>query len=177
MPPGERQYGQSEIDQLIGCRKVVSSPPAREMKQEGGHRRNDLRLKSEEGGAEFRVFLRQATGFPENFSIGLVFLPGDGSGDLHLLRCNGPHGDYNRSFDPGHSHFECHVHRASAEALAVGRRAESEASRTEAYARFEEAVLYFGQAVNVADWLQHFPAYAQIPLPYDESESGRILDV
>jgi hypothetical protein len=38
---------------------------------------------------EFRAFLRRSEDLPENFSIGLVFLPKDGTGEVPLLRCNG----------------------------------------------------------------------------------------
>ena len=48
--------------------------------------------------------MRRSEDLPENFSVGLVFLPGDGTGEVTLLRCNGPHGAYNDSFDPAHPH-------------------------------------------------------------------------
>ncbi len=76
----------------------------------------------------FRAFLRRNEDFPENFSIGLVFLPGDGSGELTLLRCNGPHGTTNESFDPDHPHVDYHVHRAGAALLEAGLRPEKHSS-------------------------------------------------
>jgi hypothetical protein len=79
---------------------VVSEAPKRDLKLDRGHFRSDLRVKSTDAKLEFRVFMRRSEDLPENFSIGLVFLAKDGSGELVLLRCNGPHGGYNDSFDP-----------------------------------------------------------------------------
>ena len=44
MAVSPRRYTQQEIDDLIGCPKVVSEPPKREMKLDRGHFRNDMRL-------------------------------------------------------------------------------------------------------------------------------------
>lgn len=77
-----RGYTQEEIDSLIACTKVVSEPPKREMKLDRGHFRNDMRLKSTDGNLEFRVFMRRNEDLPENFSIGLAFVPKDGTGEI-----------------------------------------------------------------------------------------------
>ena len=58
MAVSPRRYTQQEIDDLIGCPKVVSEPPKREMKLDRGHFRNDMRLKSTDDKLEFRVFMR-----------------------------------------------------------------------------------------------------------------------
>ena len=52
----------------------------------------------------------------------------DGTGEVLLLRCNGPHGGYNDSFDPDHPHWDFHVHRASAEMIEAGFRPEKAAT-------------------------------------------------
>ena len=105
MAASPRRYTQQEIDDLIDCPNVVSEAPKREMKLDRGHFRNDMRLKSTDDKLEFRVFMRRNEDLPENFSIGLAFLAKDGSGEVVLLRCNGPHGGYNDSFDPDHPHL------------------------------------------------------------------------
>jgi hypothetical protein len=105
MATSPRRYTQQEIDDLIACPKVVSEPPKRDMKLDRGHHRNDMRLKSTDGKLEFRVFMRRSEDLPENFSVGLAFLAKDGSGEVVLLRCNGPHGGYNDSFDEDHPHW------------------------------------------------------------------------
>jgi hypothetical protein len=73
MPLDPRHYSQEEIDELIACPKAVSDPPRKEMQQDRGHFRNDMRLKSTDGKFEFRAFMRRSEDFPENFSIGLAF--------------------------------------------------------------------------------------------------------
>ena len=120
MPIDPRRYTQQEIDELIGCAKIVSEPPRPRMKLYRGHLRNDMRLRSADGKLEFRVFMRHSEDLPENFSVGMVFMAKDGTGEIVLLRCNGPHGGYNDSFDPGHPHWDYHVHRASAEMIEAG---------------------------------------------------------
>src|SRR5580658_6766855 len=88
MPLEPRRYTQEEIDELIACPKAVADPPRKEMKQDRGHFRNDMRLKSTDEKFEFRAFMRRSEDFPENFSIGLAFLPKDGTGELIFIRCN-----------------------------------------------------------------------------------------
>ncbi len=66
-------YSQQDIERLISCAKVISDPPRKEMRVERGSRRNDMRLRSQEGELEFSVFMRVNDDFPENFSIGLEY--------------------------------------------------------------------------------------------------------
>ena len=106
-------YTEQEITNLIRCPKKVLEAPRREMKAVDGFRRNDLSLIAEGVPGYFYVFMRQTEDFPENFSIGLRYDTKDGSGEIILLRCNGPHGPYNNSADPNHPHWDFHVHRAS----------------------------------------------------------------
>ncbi len=80
-----------EINFLVHCPKIIEEAPKKEMRVDRGSRRNDLRLRTKDGQAAFHVFIRQNEKFPENFSIGLDYLPQDG-GRVPLLRCNGPHG-------------------------------------------------------------------------------------
>ena len=165
-----RRYTQQEIDDLIACPKVVSEPPKREMKLDRGHFRNDMRLKSTDGKMEFRVFMRRSEDLPENFSIGLAFLAKDRSGEVVLLRCNGPHGGYNDSFDADHPHWDYHVHRASAEMIEAGLRPERAATINRDFASYEEAVQYFLRATNITDARTYFADLAQGILPFPNEE-------
>lgn len=171
MPTEPRRYTQDDIDSLIGCAKVVSDPPKRELKLDRGHFRNDMRLKSTDGKLEFRAFMRRSEDLPENFSIGLVFLPKESIGEVLLLRCNGPHGGYNDSFDPEHPHWDFHVHRANSEMIEVGQRPEKAAAVNRDFASYEEAVQYFLRATNVTDARIYFTDIAQGKLPFAEEES------
>ena len=170
MPAEPRRYSQDEIDNLIGCAKVVSEPPKRDLKLDRGHFRNDMRLKSTDGKLDFRVFMRRSEDLPENFSVGLAFLPKDGTGEVLLLRCNGPHGGYNDSFDPEHPHWDFHVHRASAEMIEAGQRPEKAAAVNRDFASYEEAVQYFLRTTNVTDARTYFADIAQGTLPFAEQE-------
>ena len=98
---------------------------------------------SKDGELRFRAFARQSVRFQENFSIGLEFEPEDGSEGVILLRCNGPHGVYNRSSDVAPPHFQPHIHTATAAALEAGEKAESHAEVTDEYAVLKEAMRYF----------------------------------
>jgi len=163
-----RLYTTEELEELIACSKTVSEAPRQEMKLDRGHLRNDMRVKSIEGDREFRVFLRRSEDFPENFSIGLAFLPKDGTGEVVLLRCNGPHGGYNDSFDPEHPHCDFHIHRATAQTIEAGLRPEKSATVSRDFASFEEALQYFLRVTNIRDGMSHFPKIMQRAFPFAE---------
>ncbi len=140
------------------------------MKLDRGHFRNDMRLKSTDDKLEFRVFMRRNEDLPENFSIGLAYLPKDGTGEVILLRCNGPHGGFNDSFDPGHSHWDYHVHRASAKMIEAGLRPEKTATINTDFASYEEALSYFLRATNITGAGDYFADVAQRRLPFPDEE-------
>lgn len=173
MPVDPRRYSQEEIDGLIACAKVVSEPPKLQMKLDRGHFRNDMRLKSVDGKLEFRAFMRRSEDLPENFSVGLAFMPKDGTGEILLLRCNGPHGGYNDSFDPEHPHWDYHVHRASAAMIEAGFRAEKAAMMNREFASYEEALQYFLRVTNVTDASTYFADIAQGKLPFSQEEPSQ----
>ncbi len=166
-----RRYAAEELEELTACPKTVSEAPRQEMKLDQGHWRNDMRVKSIEGDREFRVFLRRSEDFPENFSIGLAFLPKDGTGEVVLLRCNGPHGGYNDALDPERPHWDFHVHKATAQMIEAGLRPEKLAEVNRQFGSFEEALHYFLGVTNIRDGLTYFPKIMQRALPF-EGEPG-----
>ena len=96
----------------------------KELRLVGTDWRNDMKMVSKGHPGEFNAFFRRSEDFPENFSIGLSYDPKDGSGEITLLRCNGPHGVFNGTFDPTHPHWGYHIHKnlctvASLEGLSV----------------------------------------------------------
>jgi len=125
-------------------------------------------VKSIEGDREFRVFLRRSEDLPENFSIGLAFLPKDGSGEVVLLRCNGPHGSYNDAFDPEHQHWDFHVHQATVDMMEAGLRPEKSASASGEFGSFEEALQYFLRVTNIREGLTYFPKMMQRAFRFEE---------
>jgi hypothetical protein len=151
--------------------KEFSEPPKREMKLDRAHWRNDAKLvASDEVQGEFQMFMRKNEDFPENFSIGLIYSPHDGRGEVTLFRCNGKHGNFNRSFDQAHPHTDWHIHRASAEAIEAGYVAEKDATKTTEYASFEEALQYFVKVINLdaKEAQKYFPDRTQLPLTFEE---------
>jgi hypothetical protein len=95
----------------------------------------------------------------------------DGASEILLLRCNGPHGGYNDSFDPNNPHWGFHVHRASAAMIEAGLRPERIATATKEFASYEEALQYFFSTTNVTDAWPHFPDVAQGTLPFPPGEN------
>lgn len=159
-----RQYTQDALDALIACRKAVVDPPRKEMKSERGCRRNDMTLRSEDGQHDFTVFMRVNEDFPENFSIGLDYVPREEPGSLSLVRCNGPHGQTVDEFDASRPHFSPHIHKALEANISRGIRPEKGAVMTREYASFEQALPYFLRLINVAGASEILPQHQQMDL-------------
>lgn len=152
-------YTDKDLSQFIACPKKISQSPRKDMKEDGSHLRNDMELESTDGKHGFRVFMRQNMDLPENFSIGMDYLPKDEPGSFCLIRCNGTHGA-----NKAHSHhLTCHIHRSNAEDVNAGLRVERHIEQTGEYAAFRDALRYFLSAVNVqaADLSQYFPSLTQ----------------
>ena len=146
------QLSNQEIEELIQCPKRITEPPKKDMQLVNGHWRNDMKLQSISEMHEFSVFMRKNEDFEENFSIGLVYHPMEVRGDIHLLRCNGPHGPH-VLFD---HHDRFHIHKADSKNLDSGMRAERNAYITKEYASFQDALGYFLKKCNIMNWEQHF---------------------
>jgi hypothetical protein len=164
-----REYSKEEIERLIGMPKQIVEAPKKKWRSESGSRRNDMTLRSEDGGLEFAVFMRINEKFAENFSIGLEYLPKDEPGRFCLLRCNGPHGLFIGGPDLP-SHFLYHVHKAKPENIKEGRRPEWGGEAVKDYASFEEALGYFLKRINAANADEHFPDSSQLCLPLSKEE-------
>jgi len=113
-----KTFTEEALAELISCPKQVVDPPRREMRLDGKMKRNEMTLKSLDGKHQFHVFLRQNEDFPENFSIGLVYVPGEEPGEFILVRYNGQHGG-TRAFE---HHAVFHIHSMSAEDINAGSR-------------------------------------------------------
>jgi hypothetical protein len=164
----------AEIQRLLDLPKQVSEPPSKTWKIEGLHRRKDFRLVSKDGEARFRAFARQHSKFPENFSVGLEYEPDDRNECVILIRCNGPHGDFNRAKDPTHPHFHSHIHKATESAIQAGERAESRAAITTEFSTMKEAMRYFLNtvAVDSNDQARFFENDLRVTL-FDKLEFGQ----
>lgn len=128
---------------------------------------NSIGLKAQDGDLEFSIFIRINQDFEENFSVGLVYHPKEERGQFCLLRCNGPHGDFDGS--PASPHFLYHVHKAKPENIEAGIRAERGGEVTDRYASHQQAIRYLLMITNVLNAEEYFPAM-QLPLDFEREE-------
>jgi hypothetical protein len=131
----------AEIEALISCAKAVTDSSRKAMRTEGAHRRADIKLESADG-KQFAISIRQSTEFMENFTIGLRYIPQDGSDSVILFRCNGPHGPSNGTLEGSHHPYP-HIHTATEDNLREGARAEKGGVVTTAYSEIRGATDYF----------------------------------
>lgn len=155
----QSSFSAEEIEELIALPKVITDAPRREMVEEGGHRRNDFKCESTDGKHRFRVFMRQNVMFPDAFSVGLAYSLPEG-GELVLIRCNGPHGPVanNPLTGAGIPHYDFHVHKATPENIAAGKRAEAGGETTSEYGTFDDALAYFVRRCGIDGADAYFPA-------------------
>lgn len=163
-----KTYTQLELDNLVKCKKTITTPPKKKMSLENGSYRNNMSLISEDNQSKFSCFMRKNEDFPENFSIGLIYNPTDEKGTICLVRCNGPHGEYNATLSQS-PHFKHHIHMAKAENLEKGIKPEKYSEEIDAYASYEEALRYFLKHINVTNSHQ-FPELLQLKM--DLSDKG-----
>jgi len=156
-----RVYTQTEIDELIGCPKMITEPPKRDMKTEGGHRRNDMEVRSKDGKIRFTVFMRVNGRLPENFSIGLTYHPTDDATSVCLLRCNGRHGRHKNPTGDQSQLDGYHIHCATEEAMTAEVYPESHAELTTEYASYQQALAHFMKIANIGGAEKHFPEIGQ----------------
>lgn len=159
-----KTFTDDELSKLINCPKLVVDPPRREMRVDGKMKRNDMVLKSTDGQHAFRVFMRQSDEFPENFSIGLVYQPGEEPGSFPLIRCNGQHGG--ERVHPHHAVF--HIHRTKAADINAGILEARGIEGTTAYASYKEALAHFCAMIQMENVDDHFPGLAQFRFPFED---------
>ena len=159
-----RVFTDQELAELISCPKQVVEAPRREMRLDGRMKRNEMTLKSPDGKHQFRVFMRQSDDFPENFSVGLVYLPGEEPGEVILIRCNGQHG--RTRVHPHHTVF--HSHRMKAEGVNAGIKEARLIEEAKDYASFGEAIRGFCKRIGLEDGDNYFPGLNQRLLLPDE---------
>lgn len=160
----QREYTPEELEYLITCPKEIVNPPKQTMTLTNGHYRNSMDLCSVDGKHKFHVYMRKNEKFQENFSIGLEYCPNDGTPNITLLRCNGPHGEHINDWKIDEHFFGYHIHIATAENINSGLRPEKNAVLTNSYATFEDALSYFLNRCNIIGAEKYFVKYNQITL-------------
>lgn len=151
-----RTYTQEELNYLIKCEKTITSPPKKVMTQDKGHYRNSMLLQSKDGVNNFSLFIRKNVKFEENFSIGLVYHPKDGSEKITIFRCNGPHGIHVNDFMEGKYHDSYHIHIAKDFNINAGKKSDLYAKSTQDYINLNEAILYCIKYCNIENADNYF---------------------
>ena len=132
VPMTDVLFSNDELDRLRSVPKRVTNPGARKREKPGGHRQQNFLAESEDG-SQFRIYLRQNLNDERDFSCGLALVH-KGGRPLSLIRYNGS------SHRHGEIHYRCHVHRATAEALAAGGKIDRHAEETDRYSTLESAL-------------------------------------
>ena len=125
-------YSDDELGELRSMAKRVTNPRARWNSKPGHRQRNFQIVAGPKDETRFSIYQRQNELDDSDFSCGIAFLPLGGT-RLTLARYNGPshvHGDIK---------FRPHIHRATARAIAAGKKPESEAKETDRYNNLDEA--------------------------------------
>ena len=115
-----------ELDGLRSVLKRVANRRARWREKPGRHRQRNFTAEAEEGGAVYRINLRQNTDDAHDFSCGLTLVRRGGK-HLNLIRYNGP------SHVHGKNRYGCHMHRATAEVMFAGTKIDGHAEVTYSY--------------------------------------------
>jgi hypothetical protein len=160
-------YSDVEIDALISCPKEICEAPARALKIVDADWRNNAKMQATDGTkGTFSMFMRKNEDLPENFSVGLRYNGNDGRPEITLLRCNGKHGTFTGAGDAIHPHWDFHIHQATEAAQDAGFTAEKYATKTTAFASYEQAVQYFLKIVKLTprDASRFFPDTTQANL-------------
>ena len=125
-------YSDECLKELCDQEKRVANPQARWV-EKPGHRQRNYQVIGGSHETRFQVYLRQSLADDNDFSCGIAYLP-HGGARLTLARYNGPshiHGDFI---------YRSHIHRATASAIAAGRKPESEAEGTERFVTLNGAL-------------------------------------
>ena len=108
----EQLLSDDELEHYRTAPKRITNPRARWVAKPGRHEQRNFEAVSEiDDRVRFRVYQRRNLDDERDFSCGLV-LVGSGGRPLSLMRCNGANHRH------GTIDFRCHVHRATAAAIA-----------------------------------------------------------
>ena len=120
------------LDELRSASKRVRNPGARWLEKPGRHKQRNFNAVTEDGEV-YRIYQRQNLNDERDFSCGLA-LARRGGRPLSLVRYNGA------SHIHGEIRYACHIHLATAEALAAGRKVDGHAEGTDRYRTVEGAL-------------------------------------
>ena len=115
------------LDRLRSASRRVRNPGARWLEKPGRHKQRNFNAVAEDG-AVYRIYQRQ------NLDDDLDFIVRHGGKPLSLVRYNGASRVHEEI------RYACHIHRATSEALAAGKKVDSHAEGTDRYRTVEGAL-------------------------------------
>ena len=121
----------------------MRNPGARWLAKPARHKQRNFNAVTDDG-AVYRIYQRQNLDDDQDFSCGLA-LARRGGKPLSLVRYNGA------SHVHGKIRYACHIHCATADALAAGRKVDSQAEGTERYKTVEGALACLIEDCGVKD--------------------------
>ena len=125
-------YSDEDLDTLRSMEKRVTNPGARWVPKLGHRQRNFKVDGVGDEAVHFEVYQRQNESDENDFSCGIAYIP-PGGRRLTLGRYNGP------SHLHGEIAYRPHIHRATASAIAAGKKPESEADETDRFTSLDGA--------------------------------------
>ncbi len=128
----DQRFSNDDLDKLRSSLKRVTNPAARWV-EKPGHRQRNYDAKTNDG-VRYRLYQRQNMNDEKDFSCGPALIR-EGEKSLSLIRYNGS------SHRHGDIRYDCHIHRATAEAIAAGKRVDSYAEKTDRYQNLEGALV------------------------------------
>ena len=128
-----RLYFGEDLQKLRSMPKMVTNPGARWVNKLGHRQRNFKAVGQSDAYARFIVYMRENSQDSEDFSCGIVYKPHSGPG-LTLARYNGS------SHRHGEISYKTHIHTATAESIAAGKKPESEAELSDRYSTISGAL-------------------------------------
>ena len=148
------KFDKDFINRLLTCKKEIVKTPGNP-KLEQGHYRIGFELQSVDKEFYFSAFGRYNAMFPENFSVGLVYIPKEEKGNYEILRCNGPHGEH--KMFPHHVHY--HIHKITTDAVENFLKENSFIEITDKYVTYEDALHFFVKHIQLKqeDIQKYFP--------------------
>ena len=136
-------YSDDELAELRALAKMVTNPGARWVAKPGHRQRNFQLVAGDDEEVAFAIYQRQSVLDDSDFSCGIALLA-RGDARLTLARYNGP------SHIHGEIDFRPHIHRATAQAIAAGRKPESEADETDRFTTLDVALSCLLEDFNVS---------------------------
>lgn len=127
----DQLFSDDDLNELRSTPKQVTNPNARWV-DKPGHKQRNYEAETEHG-TRYQVYQRQNTQDRKDFSCGLALIQ-KGERPLSLVRYNGA------SHRHGSIHYHCHIHRSTAEAIAAGKKEDSQAEETDRYRTLEGAL-------------------------------------